>query len=89
LKSPKAPDGTYEAFFRRFSQPFYIDVRNPQGDFTVRTFMFGPQGFRDIGALYLEGSPSLYVGQLSLSNAFDLMFYVPVSTPTRIVPFTP
>jgi erythromycin esterase len=82
-----APD-SYEEFFHRFPVPFYFDTRHANG-FLPRQFRVGPRGLREIGALYYEGSPNLVFYQASLMNDWDVMFWLPRLSPTRLLPFTP
>jgi erythromycin esterase len=85
LKSGAPVAESYEEFFHRFPVPFYFDTRHVNG-FLERQFMIGPKKFREIGALFAEGSPSLYFYGASLFNDWDVMFWIPKSTPTRLLP---
>jgi erythromycin esterase len=88
LRIGGAPKDTYEEFFRPFGKPLYIDLR-AQMSYNVRTFFTGPFAMREIGALFLEQSPNLFLRPTSPVYEYDLMLFVPVSTPSRVLPFTP
>ena len=85
LRSDAPRAESYEDFFRRFTVPFYFDTRNPTG-FLPRQFVIGPRKLREIGAVYLESSPNLFYYDASLMNEWDVMFWLPRISPTRLLP---
>jgi hypothetical protein len=88
LVTGRAREDSYEAYLRQFKTVFYFDVREAN-TYESRLFMLKPKGMREIGAVYFADVPSTYIRPVTLADEYDLIFFVPVSTPTRMLPFTP
>lgn len=88
LTTGRAREDSYEAYLRQFKTVFYFDVRAAD-TYESRLFMLKPKGMREIGAVYFADVPSSYIRPVTLADEYDLIFFVPVSSPTRLLPFTP
>ena len=84
----RAREDSYEAYLRQFKTVFYFDVR-AANTYESRLFMLKPKGMREIGAVYFADVPSSYIRPVTLGDEYDLIFFAPVSSPTRLLSFTP
>ena len=84
-----APEGSIDRTFAMTGiERFILDIRNPPQENGVRAWFEQMHPLRQIGAVYSDAAPQMYLTPVILTDHFDCMIFIETTTRARPAPLT-